>query len=170
MYSVQEQGTFWFEQTQCLTSFLVLDIKTFLMKTKKLYSGDVCRRLLKIYMWSYNLVRKRTPSLFIIICADQYLLFRYGLFDEIRMDHGQEFCLCLFVQELYKEYKFDKRRPLWRQTPRGYSGFQVTGRCEGGHKLNTKKFLGLEAKPKNIPWTKMMVTQGVSGMVHGGEK
>ena len=32
------------------------------------------------------------------------------------MDHGQEFCLCLFVQELLKEYRFDKRRMPWRQT------------------------------------------------------
>ena len=43
-------------------------------------------------------------------------LLRYGLFDQIRMDHGQEFNLCLFVQELLKEYRFDKRRMPWRQT------------------------------------------------------
>ena len=44
------------------------------------------------------------------------ILLRYGLFDQIRMDHGQEFCLCVFVQELLKEYRFDKRRLPWRQT------------------------------------------------------
>ena len=43
-------------------------------------------------------------------------LLRYGLFDKIRMDHGQEFCLCLFVQKLLKECRFDKRRMPWRQT------------------------------------------------------
>ena len=44
------------------------------------------------------------------------ILLRYGLFDQIRMDHGQEFSLCLFVQELLKEYRFDKRRMPWCQT------------------------------------------------------
>ena len=68
------------------------------MKTKKLYSGDVCRRLLKIYMWSYNLVRK--GSIHIYHHLFRPILPRYGLFDQIKMDHGQEFCLCVFVQEL----------------------------------------------------------------------
>ena len=44
------------------------------------------------------------------------ILLRYGLFDQIRMDHGQEFCLCVLVQELLKGHRFDKRRLPWRQT------------------------------------------------------
>ena len=44
------------------------------------------------------------------------ILINYGLFDQIRMDHGQEFCLCVFVQELLMGYRFDKRRAPWRQT------------------------------------------------------
>jgi hypothetical protein len=43
-------------------------------------------------------------------------LLRYGLFDQIRMDHGTEFCLCIFVQELLKRYRFDQSRNPWRQT------------------------------------------------------
>ena len=27
-------------------------------------------------------------------------LMKYGLFDQIRMGHGREFVLCIFVQEL----------------------------------------------------------------------
>jgi len=55
----------------------------------------------------------------------------------------------VFAQELFKEYKFDKRRTLWRQNPGGYSGFQVTGRCEGD------------------PLDQNDGRTGVSGMVHG---
>ena len=78
------------------------------------------------------------------------ILLRCGLFDQIKMDHGQEFCLCVFVQELFKEYRFDKRRTPWRQTPPGggYSGFQVT-----------RRFLGLKRTPRN-PLDKMMIAQG----------
>ena len=45
------------------------------------------------------------------------LIFIYHhLFDQIRMNHGKEFCLCLFVQELLKEYRFEKVKMPWRQT------------------------------------------------------
>ena len=33
-------------------------------------------------------------------------LIKYGLFDQIRMDHGREFVLCIFVQELLKRHRF----------------------------------------------------------------
>ena len=44
-------------------------------------------------------------------------LIKYGLFDQIRMDHGREFVLCIFVQELLKGRRFSQRRLPWRQTP-----------------------------------------------------
>ncbi|XP_029210672.2 uncharacterized protein LOC114974661 [Acropora millepora] len=44
-------------------------------------------------------------------------LIKYGLFDQIRMDHGREFVLCIFVQELLKRRRFSQRRLPWRQTP-----------------------------------------------------
>ena len=44
-------------------------------------------------------------------------LVKYGLFDQIRMDHGREFVLCIFVQELLKRYRFSQTRLPWRQTP-----------------------------------------------------
>ena len=44
-------------------------------------------------------------------------LMMYGLFEQIRMDHGREFVLCIFVQELLKGYRFSQRRLPWRQTP-----------------------------------------------------
>ena len=33
------------------------------------------------------------------------------------MDHGREFVLCIFVQELLKRRRFSQRRLPWRQTP-----------------------------------------------------
>lgn len=43
-------------------------------------------------------------------------LIKYGLWDQLRVDHGQEFVLCIFIQELLKEYRHDKHRQPWRQT------------------------------------------------------
>ena len=43
-------------------------------------------------------------------------LMKYGLFDQIRMDHGREFVLCIFVQELLKGYRFSQSRLPWKQT------------------------------------------------------
>lgn len=44
------------------------------------------------------------------------LLIQYGLFDQLRVDHGTEFCLCIFVQELLKNSRGDTSRAPWRQT------------------------------------------------------
>ncbi|XP_020900484.1 uncharacterized protein LOC110239119 isoform X2 [Exaiptasia diaphana] len=44
------------------------------------------------------------------------LLLQYGLFEQLRVDHGTEFCLCIFVQELLKNYRYDQRREPWKQT------------------------------------------------------
>ena len=44
-------------------------------------------------------------------------LIKYGLFEQIRMDHGREFVLCIFIQELLKRYRFRQNRLPWRQTP-----------------------------------------------------
>lgn len=44
------------------------------------------------------------------------LLLQYGLFDQVRVDHGTEFYLCIFVQELLKNRRYDNSRTPWRQT------------------------------------------------------
>ena len=44
------------------------------------------------------------------------LLLQFGLFDQVRVDHGTEFCLCIFVQELLKNRRGDNCRVPWRQT------------------------------------------------------
>lgn len=44
------------------------------------------------------------------------LLVQFGLFDQVRVDHGTEFCLCIFVQELLKNRRHDNSRAPWRQT------------------------------------------------------
>ena len=42
------------------------------------------------------------------------LLLQYGLFDQVRVDHGTEFCLCIFVQGLLKNRRYDNSRTPWR--------------------------------------------------------
>ena len=44
-------------------------------------------------------------------------LLKYGLFDQLRVDHGTEFVLCNFVQELLSVYRYDQSRAPYRQTP-----------------------------------------------------
>ena len=49
------------------------------------------------------------------------MLLEFGLFDQIRIDHGSEFCLCIFVQRLLEHY-----RPLRAATRRSF--FQTSSR------------------------------------------
>jgi len=44
-------------------------------------------------------------------------LLEYGLWDQLRVDHGKEFFLCIFVQELLKHYRTSERKRPWAQTP-----------------------------------------------------
>ena len=55
-------------------------------------------------------------TLFYFFCLHRPLLLQYGLFDQLRVDHGTEFCLCSFVQELLKNRRGDTSRAPWRQT------------------------------------------------------
>eukprot|EP00111_Clytia_hemisphaerica_P017968 TCONS_00053190-protein len=41
---------------------------------------------------------------------------RYGLWDQLRVDHGTEFFLCLFIQDLLKNHRVNQHRVPWRQT------------------------------------------------------
>ena len=44
-------------------------------------------------------------------------LLKFGcLWDQLRLDHGREFVLCIFVQDLLKYYRRNKQRAAWRQT------------------------------------------------------
>ena len=44
------------------------------------------------------------------------ILVDYGLFDQIRVDHGREWTLCLFVQELLAHLRHNVEKPPHRQT------------------------------------------------------
>ena len=44
-------------------------------------------------------------------------LLRYGLWEQLRVDHGQEFNLCIFVQDLLKDRRNVRNRQPWKQTP-----------------------------------------------------
>ena len=55
-------------------------------------------------------------TLFYFFCLHRPLLLQYGLFDQLRVDHGTEFCLCIFVQELLKNRRGNTSRAPWRQT------------------------------------------------------
>ena len=41
---------------------------------------------------------------------------KYGLWNQLRVDHGREFCLCLFVQDLLKGYRTSQEKDPWKQT------------------------------------------------------
>ena len=43
-------------------------------------------------------------------------LLKYGLWNQLRVDHGNEFVLCLFVQDLLKRYRYSEEKVPWRQT------------------------------------------------------
>ena len=44
-------------------------------------------------------------------------LIKYGLWNQLRVDHGREFVLCLFVQDLLKRHRYSQEKQPWRQTP-----------------------------------------------------
>ena len=41
---------------------------------------------------------------------------KYGLWNQLRIDHGQEFSLCIFVQDLLKNYRQSTEKEPWKQT------------------------------------------------------
>ena len=43
-------------------------------------------------------------------------LLHYGLWDQVRVDHGKEFYLVLFVQEMLKLYRNNNTRQPYVQT------------------------------------------------------
>ena len=43
-------------------------------------------------------------------------LIDYGLWNQLRVDHGREFCLCIFVQDLLKRYRLLQEKAPWKQT------------------------------------------------------
>ena len=43
-------------------------------------------------------------------------IVQFGLWNQLRVDHGQEFVLCIFVQELLKDYRILKEKRPWVQT------------------------------------------------------
>ena len=43
-------------------------------------------------------------------------IVQFGLWNQLRIDHCQEFVLCIFVQELLKDYRLLKEKNPWVQT------------------------------------------------------
>ena len=43
-------------------------------------------------------------------------LVKYGLWNKLRLDHGLEFALCIFVKETLKVYHRSQEKDPWRQT------------------------------------------------------
>ena len=43
-------------------------------------------------------------------------LFRYGIWDQIRMNRGRDFNLVIFVQQLLSDYRNDETRKSYKQT------------------------------------------------------
>lgn len=44
------------------------------------------------------------------------VLLLYGLWEQLRIDHGQEFSFCIFIQELLKQQRNNTSRAPWKQT------------------------------------------------------
>ena len=44
-------------------------------------------------------------------------LVEFGIWNQLRVDHGKEFVLCIFVQELLKDYRVEREKRPWKQTP-----------------------------------------------------
>ena len=43
-------------------------------------------------------------------------ILKYGLKNQLRIDHGQEFSLCIFVQDILKNYRQSTEKEPWKQT------------------------------------------------------
>ena len=43
-------------------------------------------------------------------------ILKYGLWNQLRIDHGQKFSLCIFVQDLLKNYRQSTEKQPWKQT------------------------------------------------------
>ena len=43
-------------------------------------------------------------------------LLRFGLWEQLRVDHGTEFFLCIFIQDFLEGYRRNVNRAAWRQT------------------------------------------------------
>lgn len=43
-------------------------------------------------------------------------LVEFGLWNQLRVDHGKEFVLCIFVQDILKGYRLFKDKEPWKQT------------------------------------------------------
>jgi len=43
-------------------------------------------------------------------------LSKFGLWNQLRIDHGQEFSLCIFVQDLLKSFRENTEKAPWKQT------------------------------------------------------
>ena len=43
-------------------------------------------------------------------------LVKCGLWNQLRVDHGQEFVLCIYIQDLIKRYRYSEEKAPWRQT------------------------------------------------------
>lgn len=43
-------------------------------------------------------------------------LIKYGLWEQIRMDHGTEFCLVIFIQRILSQYRINQQRGSYKQT------------------------------------------------------
>lgn len=54
----------------------------------------------------------------ILICGYVFrpAILKYGLWNQLRIDHGQEFSLCIFVQDLLKNYRQSTEKEPWKQT------------------------------------------------------
>ena len=73
---------------------------------------DECSRLIA----GFASMSVKNPIL-IYVFVIRRALITYGIWDQIRTDHGTKFCLTLFVQKLLSYYTGNKERALFIKTP-----------------------------------------------------
>lgn len=50
------------------------------------------------------------------MCLCRPAVTHYGMWDQLRVDHGKEFYLCLYMQQMLSEYRHNQQRQPYLQT------------------------------------------------------
>ena len=102
---------------QYLTLLHTSVIKHIWIKMKKLLRDLVAR------MWLWQLVALgwyastgvKNPILIYENVSGPTIL-KYGLWNQLRIDHGPEFSLCIFVHDILKNYRQSTEKKPWKRT------------------------------------------------------
>lgn len=81
------------------------------------------RMILNGYIWKALLKLKPTFS------SNRPAILANGMWDQVRVDHGKEFYLTLFIQELLSPHRYTQERRPYLQTPSTRVQFSMFYSC-----------------------------------------